>query len=96
VEHILLLSSTEITDEQFRVFLVDVGLELRAKPDQWFDATWTQANSKIWVALDTGQLEDIDPDDRDLYLRLGGQPCSLISVELASALESRQLALEFA
>jgi len=96
VEHILLLSSTEITDELFRAFLVDEGLELRAKPDQWFDATWTQANGKIWVALDNGQLEDIDPDDPEVYRCLGGQPCSLISVELANALESRQLALEFA
>jgi hypothetical protein len=96
VEHILLLSSTEITGEQFRAFLVDVGLELRAKPHQWFDATWTQANGKIWVALDNEQLEDIDSDDPELYRCLGGQPCSLISVELANALESRRLALEFA
>ena len=96
MEHILLLSSIAITDEQFRALLAKVGLEPCTKSHQWFDATWTRSNAQIWVALDNGQLEDIDPDDPEILRRLGGPPRSLVSIELANIPESRHLALEFA
>lgn len=91
-----LLSSTQIGREVWHGFLQSVGAELIDKPHNPYDAVLMRERGKIGVGMDNGILEDIDPGDPQLIHLLGGEPQTVVVIEIGSTPGSRELALEFA
>jgi hypothetical protein len=91
-----LLSSARIGRELWQGFVQSVGTELIDKPHNPYDGRLCREQGKIWLGMDNGIIEDIDPDDSQLIHLLGGEPQTVIVMEIGSTPGSRELALEFA
>lgn len=94
--YLTLLSSARIGRDDWQRFLQAVGAERIDKPHNPYEGALTREQGKIWVGIDNGVVEDIERDEQQLMLLLGGEPKSAIVMEVSSTPGSRELALEFA
>jgi hypothetical protein len=94
--YITLLSSAQIGRDEWHSFLQAAGTERIDRPHNPYEGVLRRDQGKIWVAMDNGVVEDIDPDDEQLIRLLGGTPETAIVMEISSTPGSSKLALEFA
>lgn len=94
--YITLLSSAQIGRDDWHGFLQAAGAAPSDKQHNPYDGALMRGQGKIWVGMDNGVVEDIDRDNQQLMLLLGGEPETAIVMEISSTPGSKELALEFA
>lgn len=92
---IALISSDEITPEQFTAFLERIGGAVNS--DDKFKGRFSSGYLHIWVFLSPEELESLEPTERELIVqKLGATPRSCIVFEISRKVGSEQLAIELA
>lgn len=92
---IALISSDEITPEEFTTFLKQIGGVV--SPDDKFKGRFSSGDLHIWLFLSPNELESLEINQRQSFVqKLGATPRSCIVFEISRKVGSEQLAIELA